>query len=82
MLLVMFSFLGPGRCGHHTCHNYSICDPVTNNCFCKETFNPIHSPVCGTDQKTYSNIYVLEASACHENLSVQFLHNGVCKKGD
>lgn len=70
--------LGPGICGHHSCHQYSVCNPFTNECVCEEIVNAIYAPVCGSDLHTYENKFILEAHSCHENISLNVLYDSRC----
>jgi hypothetical protein len=49
-------------------------------CQCKGPCPPIHRPVCGSDQLTYSSNCELEREACLQKRSIKLLYEGVCGK--
>lgn len=49
-------------------------------CLCKGPCPPIHRPVCGSDQLTYSSNCELERESCLQKRSIKLLYEGVCGK--
>ncbi|XP_046437323.1 agrin-like isoform X5 [Daphnia pulex] len=47
-------------------------------CLCKGPCPPIHRPVCGSDQLTYSSNCELERESCLQKRSIKLLYEGVC----
>ncbi|XP_035709385.1 agrin isoform X4 [Folsomia candida] len=51
-------------------------------CRCPQTCSNAYSPVCGSDDVTYSNECLLRQFACQHRHSVRIKHSGECDKPD
>ena len=49
-------------------------------CVCPGPCPPIHRPVCGSDQRTYSSNCDLQRESCLQKRSIKLLYEGVCGK--
>lgn len=47
-------------------------------CVCPGPCPPIHRPVCGSDQRTYSSNCELQRESCLQKRSIKLLYEGVC----
>lgn len=49
-------------------------------CQCPTHCKPINDPVCGTDDKTYTNHCQLRVSSCKNRQNIRVRHPGACGK--
>ena len=52
----------------------------TATCVCNNACPLIEQPVCGSDNKTYANLCVLEAEACEREQHIKVKYNRPCGK--
>jgi hypothetical protein len=60
--------------------NFGTCVSVngTATCVCNKACPFIEQPVCGSDNKTYSNLCVMDSEACEREEYINIKHNGPC----
>ena len=63
-------------CDFGTCVNVN----GTATCVCNEACPFIEQPVCGSDNKTYSNLCVMDSETCEREERVTVQHDGPCGK--
>ena len=61
---------------------FGRCVEVDGNatCECNNACPLIYDPVCGTNNKTYPNLCVMDSEACKEKELVQTQYSGECSK--
>ena len=47
-------------------------------CLCPGPCPPVHRPVCGSDQRTYSSTCELQRESCLQKRNVTHIYDGVC----
>ena len=82
---------GPPNCTPPTNRPFDICDTslcefgqcvnVDGNatCQCPLVCPFIEQPVCGSDNKTYSNLCVMDAESCEKKQHIKLQHEGPCE---
>jgi coxsackievirus/adenovirus receptor len=60
--------------------DFGVCvnENGTAKCVCNNACPFIEQPVCGSDNKTYSNLCVMDAEACERKTYIKAKHNGPC----
>ena len=54
----------------------------SGKCECIQTCSEDYKPVCGSDDKTYSNECEMNIKACNEKVELTVKHTGQCGKSN
>ncbi|XP_049855372.1 agrin-like [Schistocerca gregaria] len=68
-------------CEGHKCSHYAECKSEESGkprCVCPDACNDAPSPVCGTDNATYTSLCELQKASCERQQPVSVAHDGQC----
>jgi len=78
-MMLVFAFADP--CEKKACKHYAQCVSYDNGrteCECEDQCAKVEEPVCGTDDRDYTNECVLKATACRESRDLAVADNRPC----
>ena len=78
-IILVFAFADP--CEKRACKHYAQCvsyDDGRTECECEDQCAKVEEPVCGTDDRDYTNECVIKATACRESRDLAVADNRPC----
>ena len=79
--LTLLRIIGMHPCSKAGCEADEECqvdEKGMPQCLCPGPCPPIHRPVCGSDQRTYSSVCELLRESCLQKRNITLLYEGAC----